>query len=289
MRLARDLLGPEREVFVSRALWVVSMGLLSACPSRGFDCASVAIRDADGVADPCDVQACQLCVDTCGGDCVILEIFPPVYSCGPDGSWDVYETCEDWELPGSTQASACEEVTSIVPADQVTPLGFSADQVLAAVVGPFGADAEWVAEKGRPATTVSLSVTAGTGEVLFHDLSAGYLAPSIGASPPCFDVLEVPARVEFTSGDGAFAEVREVSLMVSDLTAISASFPLDWATLDGTFTFATIDPTAWDEVTLDVSTQLVPSVSGEVQVSASRGAGSVSEGLVGPLLRWPPM
>lgn len=287
--MARELLVPAQEVFVSRALWVVSMGLLSACPSRGFDCPSVAIRDADGVADPCDVQACQLCVDACGGDCAVLEIFPPVYTCGPDGSWDVYETCEDWEFPGSTSAPSCDEVTSIVPSGEVTALGFSADQVIAAVSGPLAADAEWVAEEGRPATTVSLSVTAGTGEVLFRDLSPGYLAPSIGASPPCFDILEVPARVEFSSGDGAFAEVREVSLMVSDLSAISASFPLDWATLDGTFAFATIDPAEWDEVTLDVSTQLVPSVVGEVQVSATREAGTMGEGLVGPLLRWPPL
>lgn len=81
------------------ALVVASAGCSGAEP---FDCGEVAISTTGGAADDCDLQACQACVDACGGDCVVLESFPPQYSCGADGSWSVYDFCEDWTLPTAT-------------------------------------------------------------------------------------------------------------------------------------------------------------------------------------------
>lgn len=85
---------------------------LLACPAPGpdsgasFDCAEVALRDGDG-PDACDLPACQHCVDACGADCMILESYPPQYSCG-DTSWTVYDDCPDWTPPSSAEPSAVE-------------------------------------------------------------------------------------------------------------------------------------------------------------------------------------
>lgn len=82
---------------MARWMWVVS-GLVACSGSEPVDCSTVAIATTGGAVDDCDRQACQACVDTCGGDCVILESYPPQYSCGDDGSWSVYDFCEDWTM-----------------------------------------------------------------------------------------------------------------------------------------------------------------------------------------------
>lgn len=82
-----------------RALFLV---LLVGCPggddTATFDCESIAITTADGAPDPCDVDACQACVDACGSDCMVLESYPPQYSCGSEGRWTVYDFCPDWSV-----------------------------------------------------------------------------------------------------------------------------------------------------------------------------------------------
>lgn len=68
------------------------------CPRCAPDCADIAIRDVDGTPDGCDVAACDACADACGGRCMVLESYPPQYSCGGE-SWTVYDFCPDWSLP----------------------------------------------------------------------------------------------------------------------------------------------------------------------------------------------
>jgi hypothetical protein len=77
-----------------------------------FDCEEVAIGTSSGAPDACDVAACTSCVDTCGGDCAILESYPPQYSCGAQGSWSVYETCPDW-TPNTGPVPRAEDVTDL--------------------------------------------------------------------------------------------------------------------------------------------------------------------------------
>lgn len=61
-------------------------------------CHDVAIVDANGDADVCDVAACSHCVETCGADCVVRESYPPSYAC-PDAAWDVFDECPSWQPP----------------------------------------------------------------------------------------------------------------------------------------------------------------------------------------------
>ena len=71
-----------------------------------FDCEQVAIQRPDGTPDVCDLAACESCVDTCGGDCMVLESYPPQYSCGAEGSWSAYEECPDWTPPNQPEPRA---------------------------------------------------------------------------------------------------------------------------------------------------------------------------------------
>lgn len=92
-----------------RALLATIVLFLPACDpdavgggkGAGFDCEEVAIPDADGNPDPCDVQACEACTDACGDGCMILESYPPQWAC-EDASFTVYDFCPDWTAPGST-------------------------------------------------------------------------------------------------------------------------------------------------------------------------------------------
>lgn len=75
-----------------------------------LDCASVAILDAVGAPDACDRAACESCVDNCGDSCVVLESYPPQYSCG-EASWDVYDQCAAWQQPGDIYATDIENLS----------------------------------------------------------------------------------------------------------------------------------------------------------------------------------
>jgi hypothetical protein len=118
----------------ARIVGLVGLGLSwSGCSfddgGDELDCGELAIRTTSGDADPCDVDACQSCVDTCGGDCMVLESFPPQYSCGDEGSWSVYDECPDWTLPTATGPHA----------EDVTDLGCGSDpgeSLVAAADGP---------------------------------------------------------------------------------------------------------------------------------------------------------
>ena len=74
------------------------------------DCVEVAIRDANGDPDGCDLAACTTCADRCGEGCAILESFPPQYACEGE-SWDVYDFCPDWAPPGT--AARAEDVVNL--------------------------------------------------------------------------------------------------------------------------------------------------------------------------------
>lgn len=92
--------------------------LLTACffirddtDEPSFECTEVAIRDASGSPDPCDVSACTTCVERCGDDCMIQESYPPHYACEGEGSWSVYDFCPDWGAPsGDPRAENVEDL-----------------------------------------------------------------------------------------------------------------------------------------------------------------------------------
>jgi hypothetical protein len=90
--------------------WLSCTFVVHDCPHcDGFSCADVAMHDADGRLDPCDLEACERCVDSCDGDCLILESYPPRYTC-ESASWDVYTTCPDWTPQPSPAVTDLEDL-----------------------------------------------------------------------------------------------------------------------------------------------------------------------------------
>ena len=177
-----------------------------------------------------------------------------------------------------------EEVTTLEP-DEESPLGVSGNEVVAPIAGPLSADATWSAT-GAP-TTVSFAVSR-SGDPVFHDLSQPEDPPEGGPDYQCFDWLEVPVLVLFSTDDGGFDETLSASLRIDEMGGPWLSAALDWEALGGTFTFTEIDPADWDEVVLDVGNGWSgAAMAGQVNMNASRDAGGgVGEGMVGPVLNW---
>lgn len=185
---------------------------------------------------------------------------------------------------------ACEDTTTALDLADVSPLGFSGDDVLAMVAGPLSAAAEWSERAGAPTVTVSV-MTAGT--AIFHDLEpaldTGGAVAEGAPDGPCSDALELPVTVSFSTDDGAFAEHSTTAMWVTDLAYVSVGAALDPAALGGTFTFTEIDPAEWDSVTLDLSNSWTgDGITGQVSMQASREVGpNTGEGMIGPVLQWP--
>jgi hypothetical protein len=198
----------------------------------------------------------------------------------------------DGERPDSLQ---CDDTPTELAFDADSPLGFSAADVAEALVGSRTVDA-WMGE--GPATISATVGLTDLGAPTFHDLEPAEDAddledtdPELGApdAGPCVDHLELPANAAFASGDGAFDETFAVRLRATTPSDAAAHHDLDPDALRGTYVVTGLDPDAWDEVSLSfVNTWGDDTVRGELLVSASRDLGDgVSEGFVGPVMRWP--
>lgn len=132
------------------------------------------------------------------------------------------------------QVGPCLETPSVVAPDQVTPLGFSAKDVLAATGGGHTIDLAWIPETlyathARAGGKVAFALTfaATPSEVRFID-SKGGGCPDRGAGDEglgapcivCLSRLEVDVGLHMLSGDGALDEQLTVTLK-----AISPSGP----------------------------------------------------------------
>ena len=78
-------------------LWLLPLvgGCLLQDPDA-LDCEAVALRNSDGTIDPCDDAACGACVGTCGGQCFVLDEYPPRYACEEYVHWSADDLCENW-------------------------------------------------------------------------------------------------------------------------------------------------------------------------------------------------
>lgn len=207
---------------------------------------------------------------------------------------------------GVPEYIGCSDTETPLGASDASPLGFSADEVVAGIAGPLTAVATWAERDGSP--TVSFTVTA-AGDPVFHDrevaedtgpadtgatstYAMGAPEPAWSGYDACSDYLEVPVTVHFSSDDGSFDETVAVSLMVEDPTLPSMYVDLDVDALGGSFVFTEIDPAEWDEVSLQLENRWgADGVQGQVSMQASRvvstGPTGVAEAMVGPVLSWP--
>lgn len=186
-------------------MWFLLACVLPDDSAGVFACPEVAITDATGAPDPCDVAACERCVEGCGGDCLVLESYPPSYACDGGASWSVYDTCPNWQPPGSPHA-ADEE--SLGCGDGTEVPGLSATSPAPGEVEVTHIDAL----TGCCPQDLSVAVTAsGTTLTVAYDLVED-LCECACALDLSYRLLEVPAGT-WTLTAGPYADTTTVTVL----------------------------------------------------------------------------
>jgi hypothetical protein len=212
---------------------------------------------------------------------------------GNPGSW-----AGDTARPGADAPLACHDDATPL-AGGITPSGLSVDAILLDLATTPPVDARYAAPLGGADTVLSLGFTP-IGGAIWHtrtppaDTGAPDTGPATGApTDACPDALEVPGRISLSTAEGQLAESADASAWV-DESGGPATLTLSWP---DTATTGTLDPgpvlgdTAWDEVTLQLATTLGPAPTGQLDARATAAATTPdgpAQGLIAPLLRWPP-
>lgn len=187
----------------------------------------------------------------------------------------------------------CDDTTTTIAEDDDSLMGFSGLDVLAQTATVTSSTARW-SEGSSPNTTLHITVSS-AGAPIFHDLeeSTDTGGPSQGADFACMDYLEQPVTLDFYTDDGAFNESLSTAIYAMDIDAISVGGDFDPFALNGSFTFADLDPSEWDTVSLSLSNgwsnggiQGQISMSASVELSGDSGTAS-GMGMIGPVLIWP--
>jgi hypothetical protein len=123
----------------------------------------------------------------------------------------------------------CEFSETTLAWDDPTPLGATANELLAPYLGAHQADGVW---SDGGAAVVSADVAAGAGEPALIEVTGGADAASCGSS------LSVPVAVAFATDDGAFAEaLAEAWVLDVDAAApnLGVSAVLEEGTVNGSY------------------------------------------------------
>jgi hypothetical protein len=137
---------------------------------------------------------------------------------------------------GEETTLACKETRSTLEAGEDSPLGFGAEEVLAAA-SARSAPLEWLAtdpphmpESGTALLSLSLDPLGNAAfvESRTPDGREGY---------PCADRVEVDARVTLATSGGALAETFEGKVRATTSTAATLSHVFDGGNVDGTLSF----------------------------------------------------
>ena len=159
--------------------------------------------------------------------------------------------------------------------DQVSPLGFTGQDLLDAAGGRVDADVIWA---DNTATTMTIDV-AYAGALEFQDREwqgDGSLA-EIGPGD-CDDVLQIGLRVDVSTADGALAESWEVNALADTADAIVFSRDLD--AVQGSLSIEQFAPdTDWDSVRgwIDLTVGVEPPsgrIDGQAQSEQDGGTAS---------------
>lgn len=155
------------------------------------------------------------------------------------------------EDPGTLDGPSCDEQPTELTRNEISDLGFSADDVLALAEGTHDTSLLW--DRDGSTTPLALSVTDALGyrfitsEAVYPD--GGGEQPAIGIV--CEDRLEIDVEITFTTGDGAFDEAWTSTLWAGDANALAASHELDPDALTGTYDVSIdIGATDYDERSL---------------------------------------
>ncbi len=155
----------------------------------------------------------------------------------------------------TTGGGLCEVTdTTLVPAHEVTPLGYSADQILAFAGGAHRVPVQWKDGSSEfatlsttptsGATELELTVSYEDGEVSLVQRRAGTsdgAGPAI-ASDPCNDQLTIEVAVQVKTDNGAFDDTFPATLTVDTASHASLHIDFDPEDLGGTFRTDVLTP-----------------------------------------------
>jgi hypothetical protein len=147
----------------------------------------------------------------------------------------------------------CEETATVVALDELTDLGFTAQEVIDALVFTHETDLDFT-DGGSAALTIDLLFDGG--EVRYVDSVAVYPEGDeemAAGAILCEAYVEIDVTVDFVTDDGVFDESWELPLQAT--AADAASFGLSDLTPDdftGTYDFMAFDPAEHDGVTTSV-------------------------------------
>jgi hypothetical protein len=128
---------------------------------------------------------------------------------------------------GEEGGVACLPVTTTpIDLDEVTPLGFSAGELLDATMGTRSAGVVWVSG-GDTAMTIELSYEDGSAEFQERDWVGDHNGTLEAIGVDCPDVIQIAARVEVTTADGALDESWDVVALADSATRLSFSRRLE--------------------------------------------------------------
>jgi hypothetical protein len=163
-----------------------------------------------------------------------------------------------------------------------SPLGFSADDILAAIGSTRETRLEW--EDGTStALTVGIE-RASSGQVEFQErewvasTNGSGIEPAVGV-PECNDVVAIPVTLTFTTNDGAFADEWDLTLLAETTSGVTAFLRFDPSELEGSYTVSEVDPAAFDDIQAFIELDLsedgwTGTVSGEASQTNANGTAS---------------
>lgn len=151
----------------------------------------------------------------------------------------------------ATNGSQCDETTTTVGIDELSPLGFSAREALAAVEGRHEVTTEWLVptppfteleSSAIGQADVSLQLQWTSGEVRYVESGLRMVKPKPGEAivgiaideeSACPDRVEVDVDATLESSDGALQEVAEGTVVARRPWVADVMVPLDAGALGG--------------------------------------------------------
>ncbi len=165
-----------------------------------------------------------------------------------------FSGCDEEDPNLAEDAGAfCEETPTVITLDEVTALGFSAQEVIDAVVFPYLTDLEYA---DGSLAALSMYLVYDAGELRYVDSVAVYPEgddqAELGAIL-CDPYVEIDITAAIATDDGIFDESWELPLVAT--AADAASFWLNDLTPDdftGDYDYMAFDPADYDEVTTSI-------------------------------------
>ncbi len=204
--------------------------------------------------------------------------------------------CGTNEGQATLDGGGCEETITTLGVDEVSALGFSAEEILLLAEKTHE---ETLAYVSGDTTDLTITIARDDGEIRFVD-SEPKVDDTDGdlelAAPYCQDRLEIDAGMDFVTADGQFAEHFDVTLRATNADEATVSVRLDPSSLAGGFVVEVPEGAeGYDEVEMSVDASFDQAGSDgriSVQFSGSEEDSSTGEGVAWATSvvvgEWPP-